>query len=107
MKAGNALVLKLAFADRIQYDRFEGAITPEISFPFKSLGGITDPQVCFGAPEENNLEPFECELLLSELETWTEILKAEPDVIHRLEALAQGDDEPSQTSSAGLPEPSP
>ncbi len=43
------LVLKLAFADRIQYDRFEGARTPEIAFPFKALGGMTDPKVCFGA----------------------------------------------------------
>ena len=31
------LVLKLAFADRIRYDRFEGARTPEIAFPFKAL----------------------------------------------------------------------
>ncbi len=45
------LVLKLAFADRIQYDRFEGARTPEIAFPFKALGGIADPKVCFGAQE--------------------------------------------------------
>ena len=43
------LVLKLAIADRIFYDRFEGARTTEIAFPFKALGGITDPQVCFGA----------------------------------------------------------
>ncbi len=34
------MVLKLAFADRIQYDRFEGARTPEISFPFKMLRGF-------------------------------------------------------------------
>ncbi|MEL6171735.1 MAG: hypothetical protein AAFR02_06935 [Pseudomonadota bacterium] len=43
------LVLKLAFADRIFYDRFEGARTPEIAFPFKALRRVTDPQVCFGA----------------------------------------------------------
>ena len=46
------LVLKLAFADRIQYDRFEGARTPEIAFPFKALGGMTVPNVCFGAVEK-------------------------------------------------------
>ena len=45
------LVLKLAFADRIHYDRFEGARTPEIAIPFKALGGMADPQVCFGAQE--------------------------------------------------------
>ena len=60
-----------------------------------------------GAPEENNLEPFECDRLLSELENWTDILKAEPEVIHRLEALAEHDVEPSLTSSIDLPEPSP
>lgn len=43
------LVLKLAFADRIRYDRFEGARTPEIAFPFKALRGVTDPKLCFGA----------------------------------------------------------
>ena len=43
------LVLKLAFADRIQYDRFEGARTPEIAFPFKALGGIDGAQMCTGS----------------------------------------------------------
>ncbi len=42
-------VLKLAFADRIQYHRNEGARTAEISFLFKVLGGIADSDVCFGA----------------------------------------------------------
>ena len=32
------VILKLAFADRIAYDRFEGVSTPELSFPFKALG---------------------------------------------------------------------
>ena len=43
------IVLKLAFAERIQYDRKEGARTPQISLPFKALGEITDSNVCFGA----------------------------------------------------------
>ncbi len=46
------IVLKLAFAERIQYDRKEGARTPQISLPFKALGGITDSNVCFGAVEK-------------------------------------------------------
>ena len=43
------------------------------------------------APEGNNLKHNECDLLLLELVTRTEILKTEPDVIHRLEAMAQDD----------------
>lgn len=43
------LVLKLAFADRIQYDRNQGPRTPEIALPFKALERITDGRVCFGA----------------------------------------------------------
>ncbi len=42
-------VLKLAYADRIQYDRFEGPRTPQIALPFKALEKITDIGVCFGA----------------------------------------------------------
>ncbi len=42
-------VLKLAFADRIQYDRFEGPRTPQIVLPFRALGGLADPGGCFGA----------------------------------------------------------
>jgi len=44
-------VLKLVFADRIQYDRFEGPRTPQITLPFKALEKITDQRVCFGAGE--------------------------------------------------------
>ena len=46
------LVLKLAFADRIQYDRFEGARTPQIALSFRALEKITDHNVCFGAVEK-------------------------------------------------------
>ncbi len=45
------LVLKLAFAERIQYCRKEGARTAEISFPFKALGMLCTQGVCFGAQE--------------------------------------------------------
>ena len=45
-------VLKLAFADRIQYDRFEGPRTPQIALPFKALEKITDQRVCYGAVEK-------------------------------------------------------
>lgn len=45
-----------------------------------------------GAPEGTNLEPSECVGLLSELESWSEVLKAEPDVIHRLAVLRDGED---------------
>lgn len=41
-------VLKLAFIDRIQYDRFEGARTPQLSLPFKALGGNHDCKVFVG-----------------------------------------------------------
>jgi hypothetical protein len=45
-------VLKLAFADRIQYDRNEGARTSKISLPFKVLERFADPKVCNGAGGE-------------------------------------------------------
>lgn len=44
-------VLKLAFADRIQYDRNQGPRTPEIALPFKVLDMFADHKVCFGAGE--------------------------------------------------------
>ncbi|MCR5858260.1 recombinase family protein [Mesorhizobium sp. J428] len=42
-------VLKLAFADRIEYCRIEGPRTPKIALPFKALTGGTDEAVSFGA----------------------------------------------------------
>ncbi|MEL6467117.1 MAG: zinc ribbon domain-containing protein, partial [Pseudomonadota bacterium] len=42
-------VLKLAFADRIKYDRNRGPRTPEISFPFRVVGGISDMNLRGGA----------------------------------------------------------
>lgn len=44
-------VLKLAFTDRIQYCRIEGARTPKIALPFMVLGGISNPKVVCGAGE--------------------------------------------------------
>lgn len=45
------LVLKLAFAERIQYHRKLGARTPELSLPFKMLRGDSGNEVRFGAGE--------------------------------------------------------
>ena len=44
------MALKLAFSDRIAYCRNKGARTVKIALPFKALGSMKDPQVCFGAP---------------------------------------------------------
>ncbi len=46
------LVLKLAFSDRIQYDRFEGVRTLELAFPFKVLRGIDMLKCQNGADEK-------------------------------------------------------
>ena len=43
-------VLKLAFQDRIAYDRNQGPRTIQIAMPFKALGSICNREVCFGAP---------------------------------------------------------
>ncbi len=45
------LVLKLVFTDRLKYCRNEGARTPEISFPFKLLGGFSMSEFRNGAQE--------------------------------------------------------
>ena len=95
-------VLKLAFTDRIAYCRIEGARTPEIALPFKALGGISDQQVCYGALEGNNLEPFLARGLLEELEGWAEVLKGEPEVIHRLAVFAEAAAEEPDQSVNGL-----
>ena len=42
-------VAKLAFNDRLKYDRNQGARIPDLAFPFKALSVISDPEVCFGA----------------------------------------------------------
>jgi site-specific DNA recombinase len=47
------LVLKLAFADRILYDRNEGDRTPKLSLPFKALEGVIGGNSSNGAAEEN------------------------------------------------------
>lgn len=65
-----------------------------------------------GAPERRNLEPELADQLLSELEDWAEVLKGEPEVIHRLDEIAareragEEEDEPSAVSvNFDLPEP--
>lgn len=47
--AARKLVLKLAFTDRIEYCRNEGARTAELAFPFKALSGFADQKFCCGA----------------------------------------------------------
>jgi hypothetical protein len=56
-----------------------------------------------GAPERKNLEPFDSDQLLSELEDWAEILKAEPEVVRRLEAITAQDD--AECEAVLAPEP--
>ena len=41
----------------------------------------------FGADDETKLEPSALASLLEELEDWGEILKSEPEVIHKLRAF--------------------
>ena len=71
-----------------------------------------------GAPQRTNLEPSDVAELLSELEGWSEVLKAEPEVIHRLAAFSDSADsgDPAPVESGPkedapppdtLPEPSP
>ena len=47
------LVLKLAFAGPIAYCRNEGARTPQLSLPFKVLGGYLRDEFVYGAAGEN------------------------------------------------------
>ncbi len=46
------LVLKLAFTDRIRYDRNKGARTADLAFPFKALGAFQPLKDSFGAAEK-------------------------------------------------------
>ena len=45
-------VLRLAFEDRLEYHRIEGARTPKLSLPFKALRGENNHEVLFGAGRE-------------------------------------------------------
>ena len=70
-----------------------------------SVGGGVEE---FGALGRNNLEPSECDQILTELEEWTSILRAEPEVIHRLAAFAEaaeGDVDQDDAVSLELPKP--
>ena len=54
------------------------------------------------------LEPSECDQILTELEEWTSILRAEPEVIHRLAAFAEaaeGDVDLDETALIDFPKP--
>lgn len=44
-------VLRLAFSERFTYHRFEGARTPQISLPFKTLAGINGGEIKNGAAD--------------------------------------------------------
>ncbi|MGH1414828.1 MAG: recombinase family protein [Pelagimonas sp.] len=50
-------VLKLAFADRITYDRNKGPRTPELSFPFRALTSLAGPFERNGAGEAHVTPP--------------------------------------------------
>jgi hypothetical protein len=69
---------------------------------------FTGKSVFYGAPQGNKLEPSDCASILEELESWTEILKAEPEVIHRLAVFAEAsEDDAGLADDASLAEPSP
>lgn len=44
-------VLKLAFADRLKYDRNQGTRTPEIALPFRALGRLPGVMIASGADD--------------------------------------------------------
>lgn len=70
-----------------------------------SLNALITLSAGDGAPERNNLEPVDGEQLLSELENWADILKAEPDVAQRLAVLAETHDAEAEQLETLLPEP--
>ena len=43
------VVLRLAFKERLAYHQIKGARTPQISLPFKAIGGDSTSRVWFGA----------------------------------------------------------
>lgn len=94
------LVLNPVFADRVTYFRNRRPRTPEINKSFKVSGVISTQRNCFGAPERNNLEPFGPIDILSELEDLASILASDPEVIHRLSALASGSDDLREADTA-------
>lgn len=67
----------------------------------------------FGGPGGTNVEPFEASNLLEELETWAEVLKSEPEFIHRLAAFAEAAEDDAYAAgdldsvASGPVEPSP
>jgi len=83
----NALGLKLAFTTPSNTAE-KKALDPKIALQLKVLVGVSAEGFCCGAPEGKKLEPSACALVLEELENWAEVLKSEPEVIHRLAAFA-------------------
>ena len=52
------IVLRLTLAEPLLYGRIEGCGTPEISFPFKVLGGISGQESKLVPPERFELPTF-------------------------------------------------
>ena len=63
------VTLKLAFASPLKYCKNEGARTPDLSFPFKALGGNSIREFCYGAPEEIPMRTISSQSLHSMLLT--------------------------------------
>ena len=58
-----------------------------------------------GAEEGNNLEPFSASEILAELESWSQIIAAEPEVIHSFETLGQDVPEGTDKDAAEATQP--
>ena len=82
-------LLRLVFSERIAYCRNEGYRTPKITLPFKALGvfgqGSSGMVQLSGEFSNSSTLPQ----LLNQLEDWEVILKGEPEVIHKLQALEE------------------
>lgn len=59
-----------------------------------------------GAPERGNLEPFEADKVLSALEDWSEVLRADPEISRKLAAFSEAaEDVPTQDTGVLPPPP--
>jgi hypothetical protein len=100
------ITLKLAFTGPILYCRNKGARTPDLSLPFNALGHDLQRGFFYGAPEENNLEPSDFDVLLPDLERWSELLKSEREVMHKLSELGEAASNDGLDAEEALSEPS-
>jgi len=76
------MVLKLTFTDRLTYIKNEGFRTPNLSSPFKALGGYLE-----GEKEMVRLEGESSNVLFEDLADWEEQLKhSDIDTVLGLEA---------------------